>query len=246
MERDTQARGMRTRGTQQRHGVIRLRAEFARQVQHGTALRQRQPHDQTEVARDCGRPRLLKDFRQLNVAVEHEVAHALPRPCLTDRAARLDRVHEVNARIGEHLPDQNHLVGRCAIEMTHAARPQRAQHGGIGIALHRVQNIARESRDEVPRRRGQNVRADAMHRLLRPQFGDQCVHGMKRHGERVRIVGWTAAERGNGGTNAQVGHRGNPHDSKRTRRSGVPVDHWGKDRDRGRRRYALSGGGLRR
>ena len=60
--------------------------------------------------------------------IEDEVAHAVLRPRLADGAAGLDRVHEVDDGIGEHVAHQAHFRQRCAVEMAHAAIPQRAQH----------------------------------------------------------------------------------------------------------------------
>src|ERR1700720_981919 len=98
--------------------------------------------------------------------------------------------------------------------MPHAAGPHRTKHGGGGIALYRVKHVAREAPHEVSRRRGQKVRADAVHWVLGAEVGDQLVHRTEWRLERASVSG-TAAQGGDGGADTEVGHRGNPHDSKR-------------------------------
>ena len=89
----------------------------------------------------------VQDLRQFVGAIEHEVAHAVPRPGLADRAARLDRVHEMDRGVGEHLPHQRaprpiEAQSKCA----HAAGLQRAQHRRLRVALHGVQHVAGKRR----------------------------------------------------------------------------------------------------
>ena len=103
------------------------------------------------VAGHAGGCDLLADLRQFLGAIEYEVAHAVPRPGLADRAARLDRVHEMDGGIREHLPHQGHFADRGAVEMADAAVVQRAQHRRFRVALHRVHHRAGERRDERAR-----------------------------------------------------------------------------------------------
>ena len=57
------------------------------------------------------RPRLLDDLCQFIKAVDDEIPDPLAAPGVADRAARLDRVHEMNFGIAEHLPDERYLRG---------------------------------------------------------------------------------------------------------------------------------------
>ena len=41
----------------------------------------------------------------------------MPGPGLADGATWLDRVHEMDRGVGEHLPHQRHLTDRRAVEM---------------------------------------------------------------------------------------------------------------------------------
>ena len=97
MERDAEPRRVRPRGTQQRRRVVGVGAEFSatgRARRRPSAARGARPgraSPRTPVAVDS-----VEDLRQLAGTVEHEVAHAMARPRLADRAARLDRVHEVD------------------------------------------------------------------------------------------------------------------------------------------------------
>ena len=95
------------------------------------ALRHSQAHDQSELAGHAGRGGFVPDLRQLLGAVQHEVAHAMPGPGLADGAARLDRVHEMDRGVGEHLAHQRHLADRRAVEMRDAAGVDGAQHRAV-------------------------------------------------------------------------------------------------------------------
>ncbi len=146
MERQPQPCRVRTRGTQQFDGIVEGGAELSREIVGGTATRQRQAHDQPAI-RVAAR-RFGKDLRQFFGAVEDEVAHALACPCLADGAARLDRMHESDMRVGEHRADQRHLGSRGAVEMAHAALVDGAQHGRLRVAFHGVQHVAGEAADK--------------------------------------------------------------------------------------------------
>ena len=126
---------MRPCGAQQRRGRRRRGAELAGQIEHRAALRQRQAHDQAEFAGNAGRRRLVPDLRQLVGAVEHEVAHAMPRPRLADGAARLDRVHEVDVGVGEHLPHQR-APRRSRRSRNARTPPARTARSIAGSGLH--------------------------------------------------------------------------------------------------------------
>ncbi len=192
---------MRTRGTQQRGGFGWCGTELAGQVQHRRTLRQCEAHDQTEFACHAGRRGLVQDLRQLFGAVEHEVAHAVPRPRLADRAARLDRMHEVDDGVGKHLAHQRNLGDRRAIVMRHAAGVHGTQHAGLRVALHRVQHMAGKRLDECARVRLDRRGTQAVHRNVRPLGGDQFVHRWQRCGR-----GKTAAQGRNSGAKAQRVH----------------------------------------
>ena len=205
MEAQPKPRGVRTRGTQQRGGFGWCGTELAGQVQHRRTLRQCEAHDQTEFACHAGRRGLLQDLRQLFSAVEHEVAHAVPRPRLADRTARLDRMHEVDDGVGKHLPHQRNLGDRRAIVMRHAAGMYGTQHAGLRVALHRVQHMAGKRLDECARVRLDRRGTQAVHWNVRPLGGDQFVHRWQRCGR-----GKTTAQGRNSGAKAQRVHGRNP------------------------------------
>ena len=171
---------MRTGGAQQLGRQRGRGAELAGQVEHRRTLRQRETHDQAEFAGHAGRGDLVQDLRQLLGAVEHEVAHAMPRPRLADRAACLDRVHEMDRGVGEHLPHQRDLGDRGAVEMRDAAGMERAQHRRLRVALHRVQHVAGKRLHERVRGRANGGRAQAVHRLLRALDRDQFIDRWQR------------------------------------------------------------------
>ena len=114
-------------GEQQRCCRRRFGAELAGQVEDRVALRQRQPHDQAKRAGDAGGPRLVEDLGQLGSGIEREVAHAVTCPGLADGGARLDRVHEVDLRVGEHAaspapPRWVEAQSKCRTSPAHSAR----------------------------------------------------------------------------------------------------------------------------
>ncbi len=76
--------------------------------------------------------------------------------------ARLHRVHEVDRGIGEHLPHQRHFGRRRAVEVAHAAVPQRLQHGRIRVALDGIHRRRRGSRPRKRRRRRRQLGAQAV------------------------------------------------------------------------------------
>ncbi len=78
---------------------------------------------------------------------------------------------------GEELVDQLDLGERGAVEMAHAARPDRPQHARIGIALDGIKDIARKGGDEMPRRVDYRRRAEADQRFRRPHRGDDGING---------------------------------------------------------------------
>ena len=144
MKRDAETCGTRTRCTQQHHRIRRFGAEFSGQVQHCAAFWQREPNDQTKIARNAARREFIDDLGELIRAVEREVPHVVTNPGLPDRAARFDRVHEMDLRVREHLPHQQHLAWRSAVEMPNAAGPQCLQYARLGVALDGIKNIARK------------------------------------------------------------------------------------------------------
>ena len=100
--------------------------------------------------------------------------------------------------------------------MPHAAFPQGAQHGRIGVALHRVQHLAGEGGAERARGLGQHRGTQAMHRIFRTQVRDQVADTRQQRDGAGAIIG-AAAERRNGGTNAQHFHGKYPRNRTRTR-----------------------------
>ena len=207
---------MRPRGAQQRRGVVGRGAELARQVQHG-ARPSAAPGERSGRARRPRRsPRVsCRIFASSSGAVQHEVAHAVPRPRLADRAARLDRMHEVDCGIGEHLPHQPHLGDRGAVEMRDAAGPHRAQDRRLGIALHRVHHVAGERR----RRRPGVPWSTAAGRR-------QCIGSSGRSvGDQIVDRGSTIANGGESGDAA-----GETAERARSGSSGYPRKHAGRTR----------------
>ena len=95
--------------------------------------------------------------------------------------------------------------------MTHAAVPDRAQHGGLRVALHGVERLAREARHEGGGGGGDGGRAQAMHRLLRPRDGDQGIDAGQGGGGQGGGGVEVAAQRGDGGAGADQVHRAGPH-----------------------------------
>ena len=142
------------------------------------ALRQRQAHEQAEVAGRAGAaglgagsspaPRALSSTKSRTPWRSH--ASRIGR-------ARLDRVHEVDAGLREHARTSAHL-GRARRSRSGARRRPTARAARrLRVALHGVERLAGEGGHEGARGAGDRGRAQAVHRLLRPLDGDQGVDG---------------------------------------------------------------------
>ena len=175
MEAEPEAPRMRACRAQQLRRQRRLRAELARQIQHRRPLWHGEADDQSKLTGNTGRSRFIPDLRQLLGAVEHEVPHTVALPRLADGAARLDRVHEMDRGIGEHLTHQSDLADRGAVKMRHAAGVDGTQHRRLRIGFHRVEYIARKHLGEIARGRLDHRRTQAVHRLLGPFGGNQFI-----------------------------------------------------------------------
>ena len=126
------------------------------------------------------------------------------------RAAPLHRMIEVTMRIRELLRHLRDLEDGSGIEMRDAAFPERAQHKGVRIALHRIENRAGKALDKGPRAFAQDIGKDAEDWIGRVETIDDFIDGaeMRRFlqsgppgtehmpqlnisGERVQINTWT-------------------------------------------------------
>jgi hypothetical protein len=80
-----------------------------------------QPHAQRQIGRAFGCGDDLLEFLD---RIEREGAHAIVEISLGDRFLGLDRVHEAQGRVGQHVADQAHLGDRRDVEMGDAIIPQ--------------------------------------------------------------------------------------------------------------------------
>ena len=135
----------------------------------------------------------------------------MPRPGLADRAARLDRMHEVDRRPREHA--RAPAAPRPARRSRNARTPPaatRAQHGRLGIALHRIQHVARETRRRRRARPRSTARA-AGSAPAPPGAAKRPRHRRWRGGPERRAAerqdGVGAPERRDGAARAELGHR---------------------------------------
>ena len=173
---------MRARGAQQRRRLGDVHAELAREIV-GAPLRHRETHEQAKRRRradESDRHGLLHDFFELLGAVEREIRHAVLVERGVDRVTCLDRVHEMHLGLRQQLADECDLGQRGAVEMAHTAGPDRAQDARLGVALHRIQHIAREGRDKAARRGGDGGGSQADERLRRPLARDHGIDDRKR------------------------------------------------------------------
>ena len=199
--------------------VVRLRAEFAGQIQLRPALRQRDAHDQPQRARHAGGGDLRADLRQFVGAVENEIAHAVPLPRLADRAARLDRVHEVDrpppgtCRGPDGSPATMRSRNAARRRPTAPAAPPDRDCTSRHTA-HRRESLATKSRAVC----GDHGRAQAMHRLLRASGGDHLIHRRDGGLDRQRTDG-AAAKQQNGDEQQQTSRESsrNKPDARQTR-----------------------------
>ena len=135
---------MRPRGAQQGGGLGGLGAELAGEIVACRAGRQGDAHDQAEIAGIAG---FRQDLREFIGAVEHEIAHGVHMVGFGNGRACLHRMHKMDVGCRKQAPDQGHLGERRAIELAHAAGPEGMQHRRVRIALHRIENVAREGGD---------------------------------------------------------------------------------------------------
>src|SRR5438552_18090118 len=104
MEGDAEPRRVRPRGTQQTCRLFRRRADLARQIV-GAALAYREAQKQAEGWRFADQPDrhgLLQDLLQLVGAVEGEIGDIVIVKRGMDRMACLDRMHEMQVRLGQY------------------------------------------------------------------------------------------------------------------------------------------------
>ena len=165
-------------------------------------LRQRDAHDQHELARP--RARLVDELGELGLGIEHEVAHRVAMEGLADRGARAHGMHVVDRRLApEHRAHERDLRRRGAVEMAHAAVAQRAQHARVGVALHGIERVAGEARDEAARGAAQRRRAQRVQRLLRALARHDIV---ERGKDRRRGEHPATAKGGDGDAKRRPGH----------------------------------------
>ena len=90
-----------------------------------------QADEQVKVARgDAVGRGGAQDLVELVERVEAEGTHAVDVIRLGDRFGGLDRVHEAQSRLRQHLGDQPHFADRRDVVMRHLRIPQNAEQLG--------------------------------------------------------------------------------------------------------------------
>ena len=198
MKGDAEARGVRARRAQQRGRFVDRNPELSREVV-AAGVADREADKKAELRRLADQPerhRLLHDLRQLVMAVEGEIADPVFGKGGVDRAARLDRVHKMHCRCGQHPADQRDLGQGGAVEMADSAGPYRAQHARVGVALDGVEHIARKGGGKAARRGGDRHWTQAIERRRRALARQHLIDRGKNAGP-----GGTRRDK------AELGHR---------------------------------------
>ncbi len=172
MEAQAEPRRDAARLAQQFDGQLRRGPELAGQIIGRLALGHGKADIEAEIGGAVGRG---DDLVDLLGRIEREVAHAIIGIGLPDEGGGLDRMHVVDLRLGEELANDPDLARGSTVEMPDAAAPQGAQDHRLGIALHGVENVAREIGDEAGGGCLHHMRADAIEGFDRTQLIDQTI-----------------------------------------------------------------------
>ena len=154
MEGDAELLGRLPRLDQQARGLGAGDAELALERDLAVLGGNGDAHPQREVAAAAG---LLGDLLQLVLAVEREAAHAELGERAADGRARLDRVHEVQVRVGDGRRILD-LGQRGDVEMADAGAVQRAQQEHRAVRLVGVSHVTGEVLQEPACRAARRMR----------------------------------------------------------------------------------------
>ena len=157
-------------GLLQQHGRIdQIGAKLARERQLGEFGRDAQADQQLEVfcRAAVGRAARVDDLGQLFLAIEAEGAAAVLVIRLGNRAARLDRMHEAQFRIGQQPAHQPHFGDRGDIVMGDPVVPQDTDQIGRGIRFYRVECTPAKAVHEETRSACRSVRTVQDNRFVR-------------------------------------------------------------------------------